>query len=103
MFEIEVAYSPKAGVLDRVALQLPDAATVADALGASGLLARHGLELAQLRVGIWGRACEPATLLRQHDRVEIYRALQVDPKEARRLRYQRHRDSVAARKAAGRT
>ena len=38
-------------------------------------------------MGIWGRQAEPDTALRMHDRVEIYRPLRCDPKEARRLRY----------------
>ena len=52
----------------------------------------HALDLATLRAGIWGRESGPATSLRDRDRVEIYRALVVDPKEARRLRYRNHRD-----------
>jgi uncharacterized protein len=86
---IEVAYSPQPRVVDCVALQLPAGATVAQALVASGLLAAHGLVLEQLTVGVW---CRKATLdapLRHRDRVEIYRPLVVDPKEARRQRYQR--------------
>ena len=31
----------------------------------------------------------PETVLRERDRVEVYRPLQVDPKEARRLRYRK--------------
>jgi len=40
-------------------------------------------------VGIWGRLCTPEAALRDRDRVEIYRALAVDPKEARRQRYRK--------------
>ena len=42
-----------------------------------------------LKVGIWGRARPLDTPLRERDRVEVYRPLQVDPKEARRLRYRK--------------
>jgi uncharacterized protein len=38
-------------------------------------------------IGIWGRKTTLAHVLRDGDRLEIYRALVVDPKEARRLRY----------------
>ncbi len=38
------------------------------------------------RVGVWGRACDAARLLRDGDRIEIYRPLQADPKDARRQR-----------------
>ena len=59
---------------------------VADAVRASGLLELYP-QAAGLAVGIWGRQAEPGTVLRMHDRVEIYRPLRCDPKEARRLRY----------------
>jgi putative ubiquitin-RnfH superfamily antitoxin RatB of RatAB toxin-antitoxin module len=92
---VEVVYCPRPGVTDRVALTLPAGATAVDALVASGLAQRHGLAGAGLKLGIWSRACEPGSLLRDRDRVEIYRALVVDPKEARRLRYARHKERLA--------
>ena len=75
--------------MDLVPLSLPDGACLSDALTASGLLARHGLQAAQLRVGIWGKTRDLDAVLRERDRVEIYRPLQVDPKEARRQRYRK--------------
>jgi len=39
--------------------------------------------------GRGGRACDPDTVLGDDDRLELLRPLQVDPKEARRLRYRR--------------
>jgi putative ubiquitin-RnfH superfamily antitoxin RatB of RatAB toxin-antitoxin module len=103
MLAVEVAYSPAAGEVDCVALSLPPGATVADALRASGLLQRHGLDAATLRVGVWCRVQEAGTLLRDRDRVEIYRPLLVDPKEARRQRYKRHRQRTAPALEAGAT
>lgn len=91
---VEVVYCPRPGVTDRVTLTLPAGATVADALQASALAQRHGLPAAGLRLGVWCRACEPDTLLRDRDRVEVYRPLTVDPKEARRLRYARHKERL---------
>lgn len=88
--QVSVAYSPRAGVVDEETVTLDGGAMLADALRASGLLQRHGLtDVATLRVGIWGRARPLDTPLRERDRVEIYRPLQVDPKEARRLRYRK--------------
>jgi uncharacterized protein len=75
-----VAYSPQPRVVDRVLLALPPGATLADALHASGLLARHGLDATTLRCGIWGRARPADSLLRDRDRVEVWRPLLVDPK-----------------------
>jgi len=88
---IEVAYSPAPRRVQCVALQLPAGSTVADALRASGVLEQHGLALDALRCGVWGRVQPPAHVLRDGDRVEAYRPLSVDPKEARRLRYKRQR------------
>ncbi len=94
---VEVAYCPDAGVTDLQALQLPPGATVADAVQASGVLVRHGLASEGLRTGVWGQLRGVETLLRDRDRVEIYRPLTVDPKEARRQRYKRHLDKIAPR------
>jgi len=88
ILRIEVVYSPRHGAVDRTELVLPAPATLAQALEASGVAQRHP-EVRELTAGIWGRARDPATPLRDRDRVEVYRALVVDPKEARRLRYRR--------------
>ena len=88
---VEVVYCPAPGEVDSVALVLAPGSTVADALQASGVLQRHGLAAAGVRVGVWCRAAPLDRVLRQRDRVEVYRALTVDPKEARRQRYKRHR------------
>jgi len=97
---IEVVYCPRPGVTDSTHLQLSAAATVAAALQASGVLQRHGLDGDQVRAGVWNHSREPDFLLRDGDRVEIYRPLTVDPKEARRLRYKRHRDAAKSAQAA---
>lgn len=86
---VEVVYCPAGAPAEVVSLQLPAGSVLAEALTASQLPARHGLVLDGLKVGVWGRVREPQTPLRDLDRVEIYRALRVDPKEARRLRYKR--------------
>lgn len=95
--QVEVAYGAGPGETETVPLRLAQGATLADAVQASGLLARHALVLEGLRIGIWGKVREAATVLRERDRVEIYRALKVDPKEARRQRYKRHRENAAKR------
>ena len=69
-------------------LQLPPGATVADALQAcpSGSAWREVGKGTAL-CGIWGRVVEKTTVLQHQDRVEVYRALTVDPKLARRDRF----------------
>ncbi len=86
---VEVVYCAGPGQVDQVALVLPAGATLADALGRSGVLSRHAEIDASAPVGVWGRLQPAHHLLRDQDRVEIYRALTVDPKEARRQRYRR--------------
>jgi putative ubiquitin-RnfH superfamily antitoxin RatB of RatAB toxin-antitoxin module len=88
---VEVVYCPGPGAVDRVELRLAPGSTLADALRASGLVERHGLDAGTLRAGIWCKPREPSTPLRERDRIEIYRALTVDPKEARRQRFKRHK------------
>jgi putative ubiquitin-RnfH superfamily antitoxin RatB of RatAB toxin-antitoxin module len=96
LMNIEVAYCPRPGVTDLVALRLAPGATLADALQASGLVARHALAPEGLRLGVWGKPRDALSALRERDRVEVYRSLSVDPKEARRLRYKRHRGATTA-------
>jgi len=91
VLSVEVIYCPAPGVADRVMLQLARGSNLQDAVDASGLCRRHALDAATLKAGIWGRVQPLQTLLRDQDRVELYRPLRVDPKEARRLRYKRTR------------
>jgi putative ubiquitin-RnfH superfamily antitoxin RatB of RatAB toxin-antitoxin module len=70
-------------------LALAEGSTLRDAVHASGLLREPGLEGLDINVcpvGIFGRKKAPDTVLREGDRVEIYRPLLADPKEARRRR-----------------
>ena len=86
---IEVVYARPAGE-DTVKVELPSGATALDAVRASGLLARHPeIDLGRQAVGIYGHAVEPGVRLADGDRVEIYRPLVVEPKEARRRRARR--------------
>ena len=87
VLSVTVVYSPRAGEIDEVLLSLPGGATVADALRQSGMAVRHNTS--ELGVGVWGVLVAPSERLRDHDRVELYRHLLVDPKEARRLRQQK--------------
>lgn len=84
---VAVVFSPAAGHVIEAWLQLRVGATVGDALDLSGLALRHPeLALGKWPCGVWGRLGNHATLLRDLDRVELYRPLRMDPKEARRRR-----------------
>ncbi len=85
-FHVEVAYAGAARqVVRRVAL--PAGSTVMQAIEASGL-ARDipGLVIDPAHLGIFSRKATPDQLVGEGDRVEIYRPLTLDPKEARRRR-----------------
>jgi putative ubiquitin-RnfH superfamily antitoxin RatB of RatAB toxin-antitoxin module len=85
---VEVVWVPVPHDVRRIPLTLPAGATARAALQASGLLAEFP-GLADAAMGVWGRSCEGDQPLRDLDRVELYRPLTVDPKEARRLRHRR--------------
>lgn len=76
--------------VDMVPLRLPLGSTALQALKASGLPERIGADqLDQLTLSLWGRACEPGTVLCDQDRLELLRPLVADPKESRRQRFRR--------------
>jgi putative ubiquitin-RnfH superfamily antitoxin RatB of RatAB toxin-antitoxin module len=86
LIAIEVAYAnPEQQVL--VALNMPLGTTVEQAIQASGLPSRFPeIAASDLKVGIFGSVCKLDRPLIEADRVEIYRPLIHDPKEARRQR-----------------
>ncbi|MGK5036428.1 RnfH family protein [Janthinobacterium sp. LB3P118] len=68
-------------------LSVPVGTTIEQAVAQSGLLqAIPGIDLSINMVGIYGKKKPLDTVLHEHDRVEVYRCLQADPKEARRRR-----------------
>lgn len=70
-------------------LRLRAGATVAEALEAARQAwPDPAMAATALRVGVWGEECSPNRCLQDADRVEIYRALPLDPREARRQRVQ---------------
>lgn len=70
-----------------IPLQLPPNSTLRQAINQSGLLDQcPDIDLDINQVGIFGQLCELNTVLNDGDRVEIYRPLAIDPKEARRRR-----------------
>lgn len=70
-----------------IELELGPGATLADAIAAARLAERFpGVDFAAMRAGIWSHAAKLATVLRDGDRVELYRPLNADPKDMRRTR-----------------
>jgi putative ubiquitin-RnfH superfamily antitoxin RatB of RatAB toxin-antitoxin module len=88
--EVEVAYAePQRQFLRRITL--PASATVADAIAASGLEAELQIDASELAVGVWSKPVARNAPLTNGDRVELYRPLTADPKDARRRRANRSR------------
>jgi uncharacterized protein len=83
---IEVVYAlPEEQILLRKSV--PAGTTVADAIQASGVLVKHPeIDLAKNKLGIFGKLTKADAVLRDKDRIEIYRPLIADPKEVRRKR-----------------
>lgn len=84
MLNIEVVYALPARQ-DVIRIQLSPGSTVQDAIEQSGILVRHPeIDIAQSKLGIFAKLVKPDALLRDRDRVEIYRPLLADPKEVRK-------------------
>ncbi|PVZ33003.1 RnfH family protein [Pseudomonas sp. CC120222-01a] len=88
MVKVEVAYA----TAERqwlLVCDVPDGVTVREALRLSGIAGQvSGLDVEQCPVGIFGKVVADAheRPVEEGDRLEIYRPLQLDPKEARRQR-----------------
>jgi uncharacterized protein len=84
--DVEVVYAlPAEQNLLRV--RVAAGATVEQAIRVSGLLERYPeIDISTLRAGIFGKITALDTPLKAGDRVEMYRPLTVDPKDARRRR-----------------
>lgn len=95
---VEVVYA-KAERQNVVSINLPAGCTVGQAIEASGLLAKHPeIDLARNKLGVHAKLTKIDTLLRDRDRVEIYRPLIADPKDVRK---QRAAEGKAMKKGGG--
>ena len=84
--EVEVVFA-LAERQELVALVIAAGATVAEAIDQSGIAKRFPeQDLSACALGIWGRLADSDHVLQGGDRVEIYRPLLIDPREARRRR-----------------
>ena len=88
---VEVVYAtPDHQVLCRVTL--PRGSTLQDAIDQAGITGKPAvIDVASCKVGVFGRLRARDALVRDGDRVELYRPLMVDPKAARRIRSARSR------------
>jgi len=86
MVTVEVCYcSPNHQYLHE--LSVPEDSTLQQAIELSGILRDiPEIDLGRAKVGIYSKIKSLTTRLKQHDRIEIYRPLLVDPMVARRTR-----------------
>ncbi len=86
LLSIEVVYA-RPDRAWRVSLRLAPGSTALQAFEASGLRERVSeLAAAEPDLGVFAHPVAPDRTLRDGDRVEIYRPLLIDPKDARRKR-----------------
>ena len=83
---VEVAYAlPDKQSL--VSLEVDEGTTIKEAIEASGILETYDqIDLTRDKVGIFSKFAKLDTVLREKDRVEIYRPLIADPKKVRKER-----------------
>jgi putative ubiquitin-RnfH superfamily antitoxin RatB of RatAB toxin-antitoxin module len=98
MINIDVCYAlPEKQLLIKV--KLPEGSTLQQALEASGVLVKHPeIDLKKNKFGVFAKLSKVDTVLRDRDRVEIYRPLIADPKEVRK---QRAAEGKVMKKGAG--
>lgn len=98
MISVEVCY-PLPQKQELVSLKLPLGSTLLQALEASGLLQKYPeIDLKKNKFGIYAKLSKAEVVLRDKDRVEIYRPLIADPKEVRK---QRAAEGKVMKKGAG--
>ncbi|NCF19053.1 MAG: RnfH family protein [Haliea sp.] len=97
---VEVAYAlPERQVI--LELQVPEGTSVLEAAQASGVTGKfEGIDLDNAKFGIFGKVVSPKQVLREGERVEIYRPLIADPKEVRKARAARAKERRAKEKSA---
>ena len=96
---VEVAYalSDKQSL---ISLEVEEGATIKEAIEASGVLETYEqIDLTRNKVGIFSKFATLDTVLREKDRVEIYRPLIADPKKVRRERAAKGKAMRSVKKA----
>ena len=86
LIKVEVLYA-LAHEQTLLTVEVPQGTTLGDAIKLSGILEKYPeIDLATNKLGIFGKLNKADVILRERDRVEIYRPLIADPKEVRKQR-----------------
>lgn len=98
---IEVVYGlPEKQSL--LSVKVAPGSSVLQAIEASGIQKIYtDINLKENKVGVWNRTCKLSDILREGDRVEIYRPMIADPKEVRKRRAEKAKDEGRADKVTG--
>ncbi len=100
-FLVEVAYAKRDEQV-LLTVKVPEGTTVKEAVERSGIADRFPeINLAKARMGIFGKVAKADAVLREGDRVEIYRPLIADPKEVRKKRAAEGKQLKKGARAAG--
>ena len=98
LITVDIVYALR-DVQELITLKLPAGVTVRDAVERSGLLVKFSeIDLTKNKLGVFAKLVKPDTVLRDRDRVEIYRPLIADPKDVRK---QRAAEGKVMKKGAG--
>lgn len=96
--KVQVCYAQR-DKQELVDVKVPEGATLQQALEGSGLLVKYPeIDLKKNKFGIFAKLSKVDAVLRDRDRVEIYRPLIADPKEVRK---QRAAEGKVMKKGAG--
>ena len=86
-FKVEIAYTSQEGSQQIRPIDIDETFTLEQAIVDSGLLHEFPeIDLSLQKVGIFGKLANLSQIVKPGDRIEIYRPLLINPKEARRLR-----------------
>lgn len=85
-----------------LSVEVAEGSQVEEAIIASGILEKcPQIDRESLTVGVWNRTCKLTQILKEGDRIEIYRPLIADPKDARRKRAEKAKEEGRANKITG--
>lgn len=99
--KVEVVYGlPQQQSL--LAVNVDEGSDIEAVIKASGILQMHqDIDLASNKVGIWSKSKKLTELVRENDRIEIYRPLIADPKAVRKRRAEDAKEQGRADKVTG--
>lgn len=85
-----------------LSLKVPQGTTAEQAVRLSGIIDKYDeIDATALTLGIWNRTVKLNQELKEGDRIEIYRPLIADPKDARRKRAEKAKEEGRANKITG--